>query len=90
MDNKPIKNHRKTVNSNYPPRSSSSKQRAGKPHNQRISRLFTWAWRLLSLMPYFYGKPSVYVIIYRGKDKNTTQVNLVELVGSPVAPFWCK
>ena len=32
----------------------------------------------------------VYVVIYRGKDKNTTQGNLAELVGSPVAPIWCK
>ena len=28
--------------------------------------------------------------IYRSKDKNTTQGNLAELVGSPVAPNWCK
>jgi len=33
---------------------------------------------------------SAYVVIYRGKDKNTTQGNLAEPVGSPVAPFWCK
>ena len=38
----------------------------------------------------FYGKISGYVVIYRGKDKNTTQGNLVEPVGSPVAPLWCK
>ncbi len=38
----------------------------------------------------FYGKSDVYVVIYKGKDKNTTQGNLAELVGSPVAPIWCK
>lgn len=32
----------------------------------------------------------VYVVIYRSKDKNTTQDNLAELVGSSVAPIWCK
>ena len=41
-------------------------------------------------LPYFYGKMGVYVVIYRSKDKNTTQDNLAELVGSPVAPFRCK
>ncbi len=35
----------------------------------------------------FYRKVSAYVVIYRCKDKNTTQGNLAELVGSPVAPF---
>lgn len=38
----------------------------------------------------FYGKTSVHVVVYRSKDKNTTQDILAELVGSPVAPFWCK
>ncbi len=37
-----------------------------------------------------YGKMHVYMVIYRCKDKNTTQDTLVELVGSPVAPLWCK
>ena len=41
-------------------------------------------------LPHFYGEISDYVIIYRGKDKNTTQDNLVGLVGSPGAPLWCK
>ena len=30
------------------------------------------------------------MVIYRNKDKNTTQGNLAELVGSSVAPVWCK
>ena len=38
-------------------------------------------------MPHFYGKISDCVVTYRGKDKNTTQGNLAELVGSPVAPI---
>lgn len=38
----------------------------------------------------FYGKSNVYVVIYKDKDKNTTQAELAELVGSPVAPLWCK
>lgn len=33
----------------------------------------------------FCGKMGVYVVIYRRKDKNTTQGNLVELVGGSVA-----
>ncbi len=41
-------------------------------------------------LPLFYGKISGYVVIYRDKDKNTTQGNLAELVGSPVALFGCK
>ena len=32
----------------------------------------------------------LYGNIDRSKDKNTTQGNLAELVGSPVAPFRCK
>ena len=48
----------------------------------------------LSELPHFYGKISGYVVIYKSKDKNkdknTTQGNLAELVGSPVALFWCK
>ncbi len=35
-------------------------------------------------LPHFYGKTGGYVVIYRGKDKNTTQ-------GNPVffeEPFW--
>lgn len=40
----------------------------------------------------FYGKSDVYVVIYKGKDKNTTQVikKPAEPVGSPVAPLRCK
>ncbi len=49
-----------------------------------------WQSAVLSGLPHFYGKISSYVVIYRSKDKNTTQGNLAELVGSPVAPFWCK
>ena len=35
---------------------------------------------------FLYGKISGYVVIYMSKDKNTTQGNHAELVGSPVAP----
>ena len=49
-----------------------------------------WQFTLLSELPHFYGKIGGYVVIYRDKDKNTTQGNLAELVGSPVAPIWCK
>ena len=41
-------------------------------------------------LPYFYGKIGGYVVIYRCKDKNTTQGKLAELVGSPVVPLWYK
>ena len=49
-----------------------------------------WQFVILSGLLHFYGKIGGYVVIYRSKDKNTTQVKLVELVGSPVASFWCK
>ena len=49
-----------------------------------------WQFAGISRLLYFYGKISDYVIIYRCKDKNTTQGKLAELVGSPVAPIWCK
>ena len=49
-----------------------------------------WQFAISSGLPYFYGKIGGYVVIYRCKDKNTTQGKLAELVGSPVAPLWCK
>ena len=49
-----------------------------------------WQFVVLCGLSYFYGKISGYVVIYRSKDKNTMQGNLAELVGSPVAPLWCK
>ena len=49
-----------------------------------------WQFAISSGLPYFYGKIGGYVVIYRGKDKNTTQGKFAELVGSPVAPLWCK
>ena len=45
---------------------------------------------MVSRSPYFYGKMNGYVVIYRGRDKNTTQSNLAELVDSLVAPLRCK
>lgn len=33
---------------------------------------------------FFYGKTGIYVIIFRSKDKNTTQGNFTERVGSLV------
>ena len=53
-------------------------------------KVVMWQFAISSGLPHFYGKIGDYVVIYRGKDKNTTQGNLVELVGSPVAPLWCK
>ena len=47
-----------------------------------------WQFTLLSELPHFYSELSGYVVIYRCKDKNTTQGNLAELVGSPVAPAY--
>ena len=49
-----------------------------------------WQFAVIGRLPYFYGKTHVCMVIYRSKDKNTTQDNLAELVGSPVAPIWCK
>ena len=49
-----------------------------------------WQFAVASGLPHFYGKIVCYVVIYRSKDKKTTQGNLAELVGSPVAPLWCK
>ena len=45
-----------------------------------------WQFAISSGLPHFYGKIGGYVVIYRCKDKNTTQGKLAELVGSPVAP----
>ena len=45
---------------------------------------------LVRRLPHFYGKIDGYMVAYRSKDKNTTQGNLAELVGSPVAPAWGK
>ena len=52
--------------------------------------MIIWQFAVIGGLPYFCGKMGVYVVIYRGKDKNTTQDNFAELVGSPVAPIWCK
>ena len=43
-------------------------------------------------LAFFNGNLGAYMVIWSGKDKNTTQGNLAEPVGSPVAPvvFWCK
>ena len=46
-----------------------------------------WQFAVISRLPYFCGKMGVYVVIYRSKDKNTTQGNLAELGGSPVEPI---
>ena len=56
----------------------------------QVREMIIWQFAVIGGLPYFCGKMGVYVVIYRGKDKNTTQVKLVELVGSPVAPFGCK
>ena len=56
----------------------------------QIREIVMWQFAISSGLPYFYGKIGGYVVIYRCKDKNTTQGKLAELVGSPVAPLWCK
>ena len=56
----------------------------------QIREIVMWQFAVSSGLSHFYGKVGGYVVIYRGKDKNTTQGNLAELVGSPVAPFGCK
>ena len=57
---------------------------------KQIREMIIRQFAVIGGLPYFCGKMGVYVVIYRGKDKNTTQGNLAELVGSPVAPIWCK
>ena len=57
---------------------------------KQIRKMVKWQFAVICGLPYFCGKKGVYVVSYRGKDKNTTQGNLAELVGSPVAPIWCK
>ena len=56
----------------------------------QIREIVMWQFAISSGLPHFYGKIGGYVVIYRNKDKNTTQGSLAELVGSPVAPLWCK
>ena len=46
-------------------------------------------WQFIVLL-YFYRKISDGMVLYKSEDKNTTQGNLAELVGSPVAPLRCK
>jgi hypothetical protein len=48
----------------------------------QIREIVMWQFAISSGLPHFYGKIGGYVVIYRSKDKNTTQVKLVELVGS--------
>ena len=57
---------------------------------KQIRERIIWQFAVIGGLPYFGGKMGVYVVIWRDKDKNTTQGNLAELVGSPVAPFGCK
>jgi len=57
---------------------------------EQIREMIIWQFAVIGGLLYFCGKMGDYVVIYRGKDKNTTQNNLAELVGSPVAPIWCK
>ena len=57
---------------------------------EQIREMIIWQFTVIGGLPYFCGKMGVYVVIYRSKDKNTTQGNLAELVGSPDAPFGCK
>jgi hypothetical protein len=56
----------------------------------QIREIVMWQFAISSGLSYFYSKIGGYVVIYRCKDKNTTQAKLAELVGSPVAPFGCK
>ena len=52
---------------------------------KQIREMIIWQFAVIGGLPYFCRKMGVYVVIYRGKDKNTTQGNFAELVGSPVA-----
>ena len=56
----------------------------------QIRKTILWRFAVIGGLLYFCGKIGVYVVKYRGKDKNTMKGNLAELVGSPVAPIWCK
>ena len=51
----------------------------------QIRKMVIWQFAIISILSHFYGKMDVYMVKYRSKDKNTTQDNLAELVGSPVA-----
>ena len=56
----------------------------------QIRKIVMWQLAIISRLPDLYGKMDDYMVKYRSKDKNTTQGNLAELVGSPVAPLRCK
>ena len=56
----------------------------------QIREIVMWQFAISSELSHFYSKIGGYVVIYKCKDKNTTQAKLAELVGSPVAPFGCK
>ena len=57
---------------------------------KQIREMIMWQFAVIRILLHFYGKIRGYVVIYRNKDKNTTQGNLAELVGSPVTQSWCK
>ena len=56
----------------------------------QIRKIVMWQLAIISRLSDFYGKMDVYMVKYRSKDKNTTQGNLAELVGSPVALLRCE
>ena len=57
---------------------------------KQIREMIIWQFAVIGGLPYFCGKMGVYVVVYRGKDKNTTQGKLAELVGSRVMLIRCK
>lgn len=55
---------------------------------KKNEKVYISIWQSVgSRLPYFYRNQSLYMILYKGKDKNTTQGHLAEPVGSPVTPL---
>ena len=58
MDNKCLKNEEKTVSSSYPPRSSNSRYKSGKPYKQGVPGLFF-------LLCYYFATKRNYSVSHR-------------------------
>lgn len=56
---------------------------------KQIREIIIWYFVIKCELLYFCRKMGIYVVIYN-KDRNVAQINLVELVGDPVAPMWNK
>ena len=57
---------------------------------KRIREMITLQFAAICGLQNFCGKMDVSVVIYKGKDKNITQENLIELECSLATPIWCK